>query len=150
MTSVFDQGGAPTQTSNHKTLNSVGQPSPVDVSSSSNYMVISGFLAGIGASASTSVEPDVRDLLQEFHLFQNYPNPFRTMTTIRFILPEAGDVKLEVYTLLGKQVATLFDAYVSPGAYTVNFDASKLSSGVYIYRLRSEQYQAIKKMSRIE
>ena len=72
----------------------------------------------------------------EFGLNQNYPNPFNPSTVIRFALPKEGDVKLEVFNLLGDRIATLVDERMPTGFHTVRFDAtSGIASGVYFYRL---------------
>jgi len=148
--SVADQGGASSQSSNHEVVDAVGQPSPVAVSSSTNYIVTSGFFSGRVANQSTSNKSDIPGLYEEFQLFQNYPNPFNTETTIRFALPEAGQVKLEIYNILGKQIATLFDEYRSPGIYYVSYNGSSLSPGVYLYKIQTQQFQDVKMMNRIE
>jgi hypothetical protein len=70
-------------------------------------------------------------------LFQNYPNPFNPSTTIRFAVPAAGHVSLKVYDLLGREVATVVDGEFSPGMHERVWDASGVSSGVYLYRMRS-------------
>ena len=74
----------------------------------------------------------------QFSLSQNYPNPFYLNTTIEFEVLESGLYTIKVFDLLGKQVATLFDRSVSPGTYTVDFNANRLSSGMYIYTLQNK------------
>ncbi len=83
----------------------------------------------------------------DFALQQNYPNPFNPITYIRYSIPEPSQVKLEVLNMLGQTVATLEDDYKSSGWHTVTFDASKLSSGFYIYRIKAGDYTAAKKLS---
>lgn len=150
ISSVVDQGGAPSQSSNHEVVDAVGQPSPVGVFSSTNYIITSGFFSGRIVNQSTSNESDIPGLYEEFQLFQNYPNPFNTETTIRYSLPEAGQVKLEIFNILGKHVATLFNEYRSPGVYYVSFNGANLSSGVYMYKIQTKQFQAVKMMNRME
>jgi hypothetical protein len=86
-------------------------------------------------------------------LQQNHPNPFNPVTTITFSVPgEAGstrmlqDVSLEVFDLLGRRVATLVNDTRTPGVYTTTFDASKLSSGTYLYRLTAGSFTAVRRM----
>ena len=87
-----------------------------------------------GETSSEFVGTDVPEALQ---LSQNYPNPFNPSTKIDFALPEAAQVTLEVYNMLGQQVATLENGYLSAGQHTVSFDATDLSSGIYLYRLQA-------------
>ena len=82
----------------------------------------------------------------EFALEQNYPNPFNPTTTIRYQLPVTSDVKLEVYDVLGKKVATLVSGRQEAGIYTYTLNASTLSSGVYFYRLQAGRFVETKKM----
>jgi hypothetical protein len=82
----------------------------------------------------------------EYALEQNYPNPFNPSTTIKYSIPEDGFVKLAVYNMLGEQVATLVNAQQKSGKYEINFNASNLASGIYLYRLEAQNYVSIKKM----
>jgi hypothetical protein len=81
-----------------------------------------------------------------FLLEQNYPNPFNPSTTIRYQLPVASEVKLEVYDVLGKKIATLVNERQSAGSYQVVWNASGLSSGTYFYRLQAGTFTQTKKM----
>jgi hypothetical protein len=81
-----------------------------------------------------------------FLLEQNYPNPFNPSTTIRYQLPVASEVKLEVYDVLGKKIATLVNERQSAGSYQVVWNASGLSSGTYFYRLQAGTFVETKKM----
>ena len=81
-----------------------------------------------------------------FKLYQNFPNPFNPVTKINFDVPKNGFVTLKVYNLLGKEVQTLVSRDLTSGSYTVDFNASELTSGVYFYRLESNGYTDVKKM----
>lgn len=92
-----------------------------------------------------------------FHLFQNYPNPFNPITNIKYIVPYAGrknfsiyNVTLKIFDLLGKEITVLVSEPQSPGIYTISFNGSKLSSGVYIYKLQIGNYSAVKKLMLIK
>ncbi|MGE5353642.1 MAG: T9SS type A sorting domain-containing protein [Acidobacteriota bacterium] len=81
-----------------------------------------------------------------FELEQNYPNPFNPSTQISFQVPEASMVTLRVFDMLGKEVATLVNEYKSAGSHTVQFNASNLPSGMYIYQLRAGENISLRKM----
>jgi len=85
-------------------------------------------------------------LPRTYALDQNYPNPFNPLTTIQYQLPEEMKVRLEVYDLLGRKVATLLDRRIPAGYHEVSFDASSLASGVYIYRLVAGSFSKTRKM----
>ncbi len=83
---------------------------------------------------------------ENFALRQNYPNPFNPATTIEFSLPEEEHVTLVVYDVLGREVAELFNDRAMPGTYRVEFNASSLPSGVYLYRIQSDSFTETKRM----
>ncbi len=83
---------------------------------------------------------------ENFMLSQNYPNPFNPTTTIRYSIPKASFVSLKVYDALGREVLTLVNEEKSPGNYSVVFDGSKFSSGVYFYRMYAGGFEKIKKL----
>jgi len=82
-----------------------------------------------------------------FALQQNYPNPFNPVTTIQFALPQTGQVRLAVYDVLGREVAVLVDGAMQAGTHGIQFDASSLTSGTYIYRLSTEKGSFTKQLS---
>ena len=82
----------------------------------------------------------------DFVLFQNYPNPFNPSTTIKFALPVESKVSINIYNALGQLVETLVDNEMESGNHEVNFDASRLSSGVYLYQLQAGDFISAKKM----
>ena len=83
----------------------------------------------------------------DFILYQNYPNPFNPATTIRYSVPiESGPITLKVYDLLGREVAQLVNEYKIAGDYEVQFNASNLPSGIYMYRFQSGSFSVSKKM----
>lgn len=96
------------------------------------------------------VSNEVTGKPNQFTLSQNYPNPFNPSTNISFELPQSSVVQLKVYNLLGQEVANLMDGRMNSGNHSVNFDASQLSSGVYIYRLVAGNQSITKKMMLIK
>jgi len=92
----------------------------------------------------TSVEEKLQ-VPKQFTLEQNYPNPFNPVTKIRYFLPQASKVTLKVYDILGREIATLVNGFEGDGNHEVIFDASSLSSGIYIYKLNAGSYSAVKK-----
>ena len=101
---------------------------------------------GLSKRTYTQINFDGTKLPESYDLSQNYPNPFNPATTINYQMPQTGFVTLRVYDILGKEVATLVNQQKNQGRYSVNFDASRLASGVYIYQLRVNDYVSSKKM----
>lgn len=98
-----------------------------------NYKLIPQSFDDIGSVTNTDTEST--ELPGAFALHQNYPNPFNPSTNIRFDVANTANVTLVVYDMLGREVAVLVNGQMTPGAHSVSFDASQLTSGVYMYRL---------------
>ncbi len=97
-------------------------------------------------AVDTSTEQHLSDRPETFRLEQNYPNPFNPTTKIEFSIPESSDVTLEVFNVQGQRVATLVNESRSAGVHTVEFDATNLSSGVYLYRIQAGDFTQVNKM----
>lgn len=82
----------------------------------------------------------------DYSLYQNYPNPFNPTTTIKFAVPEAANVKLIVYNAVGKEVATLVNKTLDVGYYEYQWNASSTASGVYFYKIMTDNFTSVKKM----
>ena len=116
---------------------SMQKSSPRNTSLATSSDKESRFKLIVEPPTTTSLEGDQN--VRKLELAQNYPNPFNPTTTIRFNLPQSMDVSLVVYDMIGRQVAELVNGDMASGNHTVNFNASALSSGVYIYRLKTAQ-----------
>jgi len=104
-------------------------------------------LTWFGVTGLVSVDDElVSSLPKEFSLKQNYPNPFNPITTIEYELAKAGELQLIVYNVLGQEIARLVDGMKSAGKHIVIWDASKYSSGIYFYRLESENFRETRKL----
>jgi len=95
----------------------------------------------------TSIKEKFENIIpSNFELSQNYPNPFNPSTRIQFSIPKAGMVRLNVYNVLGEQVASLVNGFKNAGRYSIEWNAGNLSSGMYIYRLETENSTLANKM----
>ena len=94
---------------------------------------------------SKEVEASIADP-NEFELDQNYPNPFNPTTSIKFNIPFDSNVKLNVFNILGEEVAELLNENLSAGHYNIKFNASKLNSGIYFYKLETNKFTQMRKM----
>ena len=86
----------------------------------------------------------------EFQLAQNYPNPFNANTTIHYAIPKETKVQLRILNLLGQEIASLVDERQNPGAYSVNWDAKDLASGIYFYQLQTDGFCRTRKLTIIK
>ncbi|MGE5497864.1 MAG: T9SS type A sorting domain-containing protein, partial [Syntrophothermus sp.] len=105
-----------------------------------------GISVGVHDDAPITDVKDKTKAPEKFALEQNYPNPFNPVTRISYSIAEAGNVKLEVYNLLGNQVAELVNENQPAGNYTAEFNGSSLPSGIYIYKLISNNITLNRKM----
>jgi len=97
-------------------------------------------VTGIGDDQGSLLTPT------NYNLAQNYPNPFNPVTTIQYSLTQRSNVTLKVYDVLGKEIAVLVNEEKDRGVYNVNFDATGLASGMYMYRIQAGSFAETKKM----
>ncbi len=122
--------------------------------SAGTYTVNAGFKSPSRQYGTTSVVFNVSGVKEnlidfnpnEYKLYTNYPNPFNPSTKIRYAIPQTSFTTLKVYSVTGKEVATLISEEKTPGVYEINFDGAGLSSGIYFYKLQSGSFSDIKKM----
>jgi hypothetical protein len=110
------------------------------------YVALDSCVISGTTSPATSVKTGTSELPENYTLQQNYPNPFNPTTTITFQTPQSGFVSLKVFDLLGREVATLVNGELQAGTYETSFDASRLSSGVYLYELRAGSFVQTRRM----
>lgn len=140
--SSFGNGSGSIVGENNTIRNSIGQTIIGQaVNSESNI------LFGFWNANKTLVDVDDNDLLpKKYELFQNYPNPFNPTTNIKYSIPEASNVLIEVFNILGQRVSVLVDEEKKPGFYVHQFNATNLASGFYVYRISAKNFVNVKKM----
>ncbi len=129
---------------NDSTLNKGSLGKYLIKTSGDYFSKIDGILRKNFGSVEEKTEKEI--LPEEYTLYQNYPNPFNPVTTIKYDLPKAGEVELVIYDILGRKVKTLVNQTQQAGRYEMQFNASSLASGVYIYQLRTKEFVNSKKM----
>ena len=147
--SAFNTGFGISNNSNAELISITGQ-NFAGVSSNSATSLFSGFMAG-SYSILTGVAASGDKLPNEYNLYQNYPNPFNPVTKIKYSIPAVethrdASVRLEVYDILGRRIASLVNERQKPGDYEVTFDGSGLASGVYFYSLSAGTFHQTKKL----
>ena len=113
--------------------------------SPSNKLVVRPGTAIELNSGLTSVNT-INSIAGQFYLSQNYPNPFNPSTTISFQLPEAGNVSIKIFNIIGEQILELINQNMEAGKHSVNWNAEGLPSGTYLYRLESNNFTSTKKL----
>ncbi len=133
------------------TADAVGLSTSSAQSASTSYdsngnPVVSSVSFSMNSVTLVQQQPQSTAIPKSFVLNQNYPNPFNPSTTISFSVPQGSKVSLKIYNILGQEVANLVDDYRQAGNYSVQFNASKLASGVYFYRLQANDFAQTKKL----
>jgi hypothetical protein len=127
-----------------ETGNTISELTGIMFYSFSNYKLIprmnSDFVGVVTDVEDNSITP------VKYSLEQNYPNPFNPTTTIEYALPEAGNVKLAVFNILGQKIVTIVNEFKNQGVHKITFNAGNLPSGIYFYRLESGNFVQIKKL----
>jgi hypothetical protein len=139
----FGSGGNSTAAEKISVIDDITSDGTVDIVAASRdgrVVCLSGGDNPMSVSAMTAAKPS------RFALEQNYPNPFNPSTGIRYQVAAVSDVRLEVFDMLGRKVATLVNMRQGAGQYTVRFDGAALSSGVYFYTLRAGSFSETRKM----
>lgn len=107
-------------------------------------------LTYVNVDLKSAVEQTRTVAFTQFELMQNFPNPFNPSTTIEYHLPKATDVSLKIYNLLGEEIAILQMGHFSAGKHSVQWNASGIASGVYLYRLQTSDFTATGKLVRVD
>ena len=146
--SVFGSGGTTSSNAAYTLQSTVGQTFTGTVQNSALTMSAGFWHVAGTTTVPTSIERDndAEQLPLEFMLHQNYPNPFNPTTNIRFDLPEESPVTIDVYTITGQLVMRLINETRPAGTHTATFDAGRLTSGVYLYRLQAGTFSSTGKM----
>ncbi|MCK5087965.1 MAG: T9SS type A sorting domain-containing protein, partial [Melioribacteraceae bacterium] len=116
------------------------------------YVITAKDFSGNTSGKSNQVSATITDVAigggipTEYALSQNYPNPFNPSTAIKFAIPEAGNVKLLIYDSVGNEVAVLVNNTMSAGYYTFTWNATNYASGIYFYKLQSNNFSKVSKM----
>ena len=146
--SVFGSGGTTSSNAAYTLQSTAGQTFTGTIQNSA-LTISAGFWHVAGTTTvPTSIERDndTDQLPLEFRLHQNYPNPFNPTTNIRFDLPAESPVVLDVYNITGQHVMRMINETRPAGTHTVAFEAGRLTSGVYLYKLQAGPHRATGKM----
>lgn len=111
-----------------------------------NYSLTANEIKTLGGYGHVVGVKEINEIPKEFSLSQNYPNPLNPSTTINYSLPKSENISLIVYDMLGREVQIIDSGFKGAGYYSIIFDASKLSSGIYFYRIKAGNYTETKKM----
>ncbi|MBI9070033.1 MAG: discoidin domain-containing protein [Melioribacteraceae bacterium] len=137
---------------------------PISVTSDCDDLVLNYFENGIvkktrlykgetiriSDNSNELINVEYEVLPSEYSLEQNYPNPFNPTTTISFSIPVNSKVELDVFNILGEKITTLVNDVLSAGKHKIEFNANNLSSGIYIYALKANNFSKVKKLTLIK
>lgn len=140
-------GGAGPDWNRYYYVQQIDQTNQISVNSNQvNFMVGSQGTGCAGCEGGDMPNTNNSLIIPDKYLTTNFPNPFNPVTKIYYTLPVSGNVKIEIYDLIGQKIQTLQNDYKDIGSYIVEFDGSNLSSGLYFYRIESNNYIVTKKM----
>ena len=124
---------------------------PNNIFVNDKYIFLSDFEDGVFIfdvdDISSVKTEEYTSIIRDFNLYQNYPNPFNPFTTIKYSVPNTSRISLIVYDILGREIQTLVNEEKLPGNYSIQFDGTYLSSGVYFYTLTVGNFVESKKMT---
>lgn len=115
------------------------------IAASDGILTTNSRIATINVLYDTDVEKEA-GVPTSFELYQNYPNPFNPTTNIKYALPKESRVRINVFNILGQEVATLVNSVMPAGYHSVDFKANNIPSGMYIYKIETESFSQVKKM----
>lgn len=118
----------------------------LEIGNVNNSSDVLSFVFTAKAVETTGISEISQDIPNDYYISQNYPNPFNPTTKIHFGLNKEGNVKIDVYNIIGQKVGTLVNKQLAPGKYSTNFDAKNLTSGIYIYKMQINNYVELRKM----
>ena len=140
----FNSGVAYSSSGNVMNISLLGQT--IFGSSAASGILLRSGNASYSNTITSTVKGENEFIPKKFLLYQNYPNPFNPSTVINYQIPVNSHVTLKVYDAIGREVATLVNEVNEAGYYSVQFDAARLSSGMYVVRLQSGEKIQVKKM----
>jgi hypothetical protein len=143
--SAFGNGGSVSNGGNFRIAGTVGQPF-IGMAANGSHQNLAGFWYQQPASITTGVDDASSGLPAVYRLEQNYPNPFNPSTTIQFALPQRNSVTLKIFNVLGREVAILVNEEMAAGVHKIVFDAKRLASGMYFYRLQAGNFWQVKRL----
>ena len=143
---LVDSGGNVYITGQTASSNYPITPGAYQTAYGSDQQGSNAFITKLNISAPTLAASNKSNVPGKFELMQNYPNPFNPSTIINYSVPKASMITIKVYDILGREVTALVNEEKSAGNYSVQFSGSKLSSGIYFYQLKSDNFISTKKM----
>jgi len=107
--------------------------------------LVTGYNQECGPETEDLIESE-NNILPDMFSITNYPNPFNPTTNIKFDLPKDVLVSIKIFDMLGREIRTLVNDYKTAGSYTISFNGSDLSSGIYYFKIKAEDFEQVRKM----
>lgn len=143
----FQEGSVALSNTSNLRINTIIGKTVIGVAGTDSYILRSSSIPVFTQREATGIQPERNNTLPKvYSLDQNYPNPFNPVTRISYSIPKEGHVTLSVYNMLGEKVQQLVNESMSPGTYTVDWNAAGFTSGIYLYTIKSGNYTESKKL----